>query len=217
VSWLRGAPLFADRASAGRALGRELEPERGPELVVVGLARGGVQVAAEVGRVLGAPLDVVAVRKIGHPLQPEYGLGAVTPGDGVYVRAGDGLTPAQLAAVVEETRAKAALLDRRLHAEHPPVDLYDRTVLLVDDGLATGATMIAAVRWARAAGARRVVVGVPVAPVASVSLLRAEADRVVALHRLRRFVSVGSWYASFPQADDADVIDLIAASRRLGA
>jgi putative phosphoribosyl transferase len=208
-----GRRLFADRAAAGRALAGQLEPERGPELVVVGLARGGVEVAAEVARALDAPLDVVAVRKIGHPFQPEYAIGAVTPGDGVYVRAPDGLTDEELTAVVEETRAKAALLDRRLHAEHPAVDLYGRTVLLIDDGLATGATMIAAARWAKAAGADRVVVAVPVAAAASLPFLRHEADDIVVLYPLAQFSSVGAWYDSFAQVGDADVIRLIAASR----
>ena len=208
-----GRRLFADRVAAGRALAGQLEPERGPELVVVGLARGGVEVAAEVARALDAPLDVVAVRKIGHPFQPEYAIGAVTPGDGVYVRAPDGLTDEELTAVVEETRAKAALLDRRLHAEHPAVDLYGRTVLLIDDGLATGATMIAAARWAKAAGADRVVVAVPVAAAASLPFLRHEADDIVVLYPLAQFSSVGAWYDSFAQVGDADVIRLIAANR----
>jgi putative phosphoribosyl transferase len=92
-----------------------------------------VDVAAEVARALSAPLDVVAVRKIGHPLQPEYGIGAVTPGDGVYVRAPDGLTEEELAAAVEASKAKAAELDGRLHAEHPPLDLAGKTVFVVDD------------------------------------------------------------------------------------
>src|SRR3970040_326422 len=113
---IAGAPLFRDRREAGKALAVELEDERGPERLVVGLARGGVQVAAEVARALAAPLDVVAVRKIGHPLQPEYGIGAVTPGDGVYVRGPDGLSEEELGAVVEGTKATAALLDPRPRA-----------------------------------------------------------------------------------------------------
>jgi putative phosphoribosyl transferase len=208
------APLFADRRDAGSALAAELEHERGPQLVVVGLARGGVEVAAEIARALAAPLDVVAVRKIGHPWQPEYAIGAVTPGDGVYVRANNGLTDQQLAAVVEETRAMAALLDRRLHAEDPPIDLDGKTVLLVDDGLATGATMIAALRWAKVAGAARVVAALPVAAADSLELVRREADGVVCLDAPARFFSVGSWYESFAQVDDADVIRLIDESRR---
>src|SRR3970040_2951176 len=114
--FLISAPLFRDRGEAGEALQAERDDERGPELAVVGLARGGVQVAAEVARALAAPLDVVAVRKIGHPLQPEYGLGAVTPDDGIYVRGPDGLSEEELAAAGAATKATAALLDPRPRA-----------------------------------------------------------------------------------------------------
>ena len=207
-------PIFADRRDAGRALAAALEGERGSELVVVGLARGGVETAAEVARLLDAPLDVVAVRKIGHPWQPEYGIGAVTPGDGVYIRASDGLTEEQLATIVEETKAKAALLDRKLHGEHPPLDLGGKTVLVVDDGLATGATMIAALRWARAGGAGRVVAAVPVAPAESLRLIRREADAVVCPHALEHFFAVGVHFASFRQVDDEAVARLLDENRR---
>jgi putative phosphoribosyl transferase len=211
---IRPAPLFADRSDAGRALAAELEGERGPELVVLGLARGGVDVAAEVARALSASLDVVAVRKIGHPLQPEYGIGAVTPGDGVYVRAPDGLTEEELAAAVEASKSKAAELDGRLHAEHPPLDLAGKTVLVVDDGLATGGTMIAALRWTRAAGAARAVAAVPVAADDSLGLIRQEADEVVCLYPLAAFLAVGVWYRSFDQVDDARVVRLLDENRR---
>lgn len=211
---IRPVALFADRRDAGRALARELEGDRGPGLVVVGLARGGVEVAAEVARVLAAPLDVVAVRKVGHPWQAEYGIGAITPGGGVYVRGSDGLTEEEVATAVEEAKAKAALLDRRLHAEHGPLDLAGKTVLVVDDGLATGGTMIAALRWGRAAGAARVVAAVPVAAEEGLELVRAEADEVVCLHALSPFFAVGAWYGSFDQVDDSQVVRLIAENRR---
>jgi putative phosphoribosyl transferase len=214
---IRAAPLFADRSDAGRALAGLLEGERGPGLVVVGLARDGVEVAAEVARRLEAPLDVVAVRKVGHPWQPEYGIGAVTPGDGVYVRGPDGLSEEEVAAAVEETKAKAELLDRRLHAEHDPLDLADKTVLVIDDGLATGATMVAALRWARAAGAARVVAAVPVAATDSLELVRAESDEVVCPHALSQFFAVGAWYGSFDQVDDAEVLRLLGENRRARA
>jgi putative phosphoribosyl transferase len=207
------APLFVDRSDAGRALAVELEDERGPDLIVVGLARGGVEVAAEVARTLGAPLDVVAVRKIRHPRQPEYALGAVTPGDGVFVRGRDALTEEWLAKIVGETKAQAAELDRRLHADQPPLDLHGKTALVVDDGLATGATMIAALRWARAAGAGRVVAAVPVAAAESLEVVRAEADEVVCPHPREPFYAVGAWYASFGQVDDDEVTRLIAVNR----
>ena len=208
-------PLFRDRSDAGVALARELDDERDAATIIVGLARGGIEVAAEVARRLEAPLDVVAVRKVGHPRRPEYGLGAVTPGhDGVYVRAHDGLTDQELAAAVEQARSKAAVLDVRLHAEHGPLDLGGKTVIVVDDGLATGGTMIAALRWARARGAARVVAAVPVAAEDSLALVQAEADKAVCLHALRTLLAVGIWYAWFPQVDDTEVVRLLGESRR---
>jgi putative phosphoribosyl transferase len=211
------APLFADRSDAGRALAADLADECGTGVVVVGLARGGVEVAAEVARALAAPLDVVAVRKVGHPGEHEYGIGAVTPGDGVYIRARDGLTDDQIAAAVEQARARAALLDRRLHTEHDRLDLAGRTVLVVDDGLATGGTMIAALRWVRAAGAARVVAAVPVAAEESLELVRAEADEVVCPYAIAAFLAVGVWYRSFDQVDEAKVVRLVGENRRAGS
>ena len=207
-------PLFEDRWDAGRQLAGALELRREPEPVVVGLARGGVVVAAEVARVLKAPLDVVAVRKLGHPWQPEYGLGAVTPGDGVYVRGPDGLSGEQLGALIEENQKQALLLDRRLHADQPALDLSGRTALLVDDGLATGATMVAALRWAKASGAKRTVAAVPVAATSTLELIRAEADEVVCPHAREHFLAVGVWYASFDPVGDETVTRLVAENRR---
>jgi len=206
---LLARPLFLDRADAGRRLGEALLEEPGPDRVVVGLARGGVQVAAEVARALEAPLDAVAVRKVRHPWQPEYALGAVTPGDGVYVRGPNGLTDEQVAQAVATAKDEALELDRRLHARHASMSLERRTAILVDDGLATGATMIAAARWAKAAGAGRVVAAVPVAAEESARLLRQEADDVVVLHTPHHFFAVAAWYLSFPQIDDDDVLQLL--------
>ena len=212
AGWLLAEPVFLDRTDAGRQLGDALQDERGRDCVVVGLARGGVQVAAEVARALEAPLDLVAVRKVRHPRQPEYALGAVTPGDGVYVRGPNGLSEEQVAQAVEEAKAQAIALDARLHARRPSTSLERKTVILVDDGLATGATMIAAARWARTAGAVRVVAAVPVAAAESVRLLRREVDDVVALHAPSRFVAVATWYARFPQVDDGEVLQLLDAA-----
>lgn len=205
-------PVFLDRADAGRQLGDVLQAERGRDCVVVGLARGGVQVAAEVARALDAPLDVVAVRKVRHPWQPEYALGAVTPGNGVYVRGPNGLSEEELAQAVETARAQAIALDGVLHARSPSMSLERKVVILVDDGLATGATMIAAARWAKAAGAARVVAAVPVAAADSTRQLRREVDDVVALYTPTRFFAVAGWYAHFPQVDDSEVLQLLDAA-----
>lgn len=208
-----GAPLFANRREAGLLLAKLLGEERDTDAVVVGLARGGVVVAAEVARALGLPLDAVAVRKIGHPWQPEYAIGAVAPGDGVYVRSSDGLTEEEVAAAVEATKAKAAALDSRLHMEHAPLDLAGKTCVLVDDGLATGATMIAAVRWARSRGASRTVAAVPLGATETVDLVQREANAVACPHPLDPFFAVGIWYEEFGQVDDDDVIRMLAKAR----
>jgi putative phosphoribosyl transferase len=179
--------------------------------VVVGLARGGVPVAAEVARSLSLPLDALAVRKVGHPSQPEYGIGGVTPSqEGVYVRSNDGLTKEQVHRAVEAALAEAAALDLIVHRNRPPLDLEGNEVVLVDDGLATGATMIAAVRWARHRGAVRIIVAVPVAAASSIRSLLHEADEVVCPHILRRFGAVGCWYEDFKPVADEDVVHLIA-------
>jgi predicted phosphoribosyltransferase len=204
--------LFADRRDAGRVLARALADEARPDAVVVGLARGGVVVAAEVARELKLPLDVVAVRKVGHPWQPEYALGAVAPGDGVYVRDPGGLGEDDLAVQIERAKARAAELDLALHTGREPVPLEGRTCLLVDDGLATGATMIAAIRWARNRGAARVVAAVPVAAAQSAAHLRGEADAIVCPNELDDLMAVGLWYRAFDQVADSEVIDVLEAA-----
>jgi putative phosphoribosyl transferase len=202
--------LFHDRVEAGRQLAAALEDRQLGDAVVVGLARGGVPVAAEVARRLSLPLDALAVRKVGHPGQPEYGLGAVTPGrGGVYVRSHDGLGESELHRVIERAMAKADVLDRILHEHHRPLDLNGKTAVLVDDGLATGATMVAAVRWARSHGAARVMVAVPVGAAQSVRFLRGEADEVVCPHALEDFGAVGFWYDVFAQVEDDAVVALL--------
>jgi len=203
------ARLFRDRREAGERLARALADERIEDGLVVGLARGGVEVAAEVAEVLGLPLDALAVRKVGHPWQPEYALGAVTPGGGRYVRAHDDLSEEEVDAAVAAAEEKAEELDRRLHADRPPFDPSGRTVVLVDDGLATGATMIAATRWARAAGARRLIVAVPVGAAETAALLEGEADKVVCLKKPAYFGAVGLWYEQFGQVSDEHVLALL--------
>jgi len=212
------ASLFRDRADAGRELAGLVAQVELDDAVVVGLARGGVAVAAEVARALSLPLDALAVRKIGYPRQPEYGLGAVAPGGIVYVRTPEDLGEDVLREVVMRAADEAKALDGMLHAGYPALPVSGRSVVLVDDGLATGATMVAAVRWSRAHGAQRVVVAVPVGATQTAALLRAEeADAVVCAHEQQRFGAVGFWYDAFDQLTDDDVIALLDAGRDAAA
>jgi len=211
--WLLEAPRFRDRFDAGRQLARQLPPGLYRDAVVVGLARGGVQVGAVIAEALDAPLDVVAVRKVRHPFQPEYALGAVAPGrDGVYVRGRDGLTAEQVEAAVARARAEADELDRTLHDASPPLELAGRTVVLVDDGLATGATMVAAARWAREREAARVVAAVPVGAVQSMALVAPELDDIVCAYEPPNLFAVGVWYEDFSPVDDGEVRRLLNAA-----
>ncbi len=203
---------FDDRADAGALLARELEPEVEEDSVVVGLARGGIVVAAAVARSLALPLDAVAVRKVSHPWQPEYALGAITPSGQPYIRARNGLSEDQLVIAIATARTNAQALDRTLHRDRVPLSLAERSVLLVDDGFATGATMIAAARWARARGARRVVAAAPVGARQTIELLRREADEVVCLLAVDDLGAVGLWYIDFSQVDDREVSELLHAT-----
>ena len=205
--------LYADRAEAGRLLAEELRPVLPATAVVVGLARGGIVVAAEIARTLDLALDVVAVRKVGAPWQPEYALGAVAPGDGVFIHDRAGLPDETLGRIVAETRARAEALDRRLHCDDPAIPLTGRVCALVDDGLATGATMIAAIRWALARGAGQVVAAVPLGARRSLTALEAESATVVCPFRPEDFWAVGFWYRDFRQVDDDRVVALLAEGR----
>jgi putative phosphoribosyl transferase len=211
-----GTRAFRDRREAAQLLAGELEDaglhESPPgSVVVVGLARGGVEVAAEVAAALHAPLDALAVRKVGHPWQPEYGIGAVAPGGIEFVRSHDGLTQEQVAQAVRAALKKTELLDAKLHEVRPRLPVEEATCVLVDDGLATGGTMLAAIRWAREHGARRVVAAVPVGAAATVRDLEREGDvdLVVCPVQVREFGAVGFWYDDFHQVSDEDVIELL--------
>jgi putative phosphoribosyl transferase len=209
VDLLLDAPLFRDRSEGGRSVAALLPSDLGPQPAVIGLARGGVQVAAEIAAALESDLDVVAVRKVRHPYQPEYALGAVTPGDGVYLRSRDGLTDAQVADAVARAQREARQLDDRLHEAHAPLELSGRTVVLVDDGLATGASMIAAARWARSRRAARAIAAVPVAARQSIEQLLAEVDLLFCPHVRDDLYAVGAWYADFSPVSDDDVVRLL--------
>jgi putative phosphoribosyl transferase len=193
---------FADRADAGRRLATVLPPLE-PGAVVLGLARGGVPVAHEVAVALGLPLDVLVVRKVGHPRQPEYALGAVSE-DGVTLPEG---LPEQLVAPQLEHACEQALVLRAGRDREP---LRERPVVIVDDGLATGRSMAVAIETARRAGAARLVMAVPVASGPGLRELATESEAyAVKVVEPPEFLAVGQFYDDFSQVEDADVAALL--------
>lgn len=208
--------VFADRADAGRRLAQHLLHFRGKNVIVLGLPRGGVRVAAEVARALGAPLDVIVVRKLGVPWQPEVAMGAI--GEAGYeildqsLIAHLGVDRLSLHAV--EEREREVLEDRvhRLRAGRPPLDLTGRIAIIVDDGIATGATARVACQVARHLGAERVVLAVPVAPPSALRALP-DAGEVVCLTAPPSFAAVGAYYRDFTPTTDSEVTDLLEQSR----
>jgi putative phosphoribosyl transferase len=201
---------FEDRSDAGRRLAGLVEPLRAEDPIVLGLPRGGVPVAAEVARGLGAPLDVILVRKLGVPTQPELAMGALGE-DGVRVIdqvliARARVTARELARVEDRERTELERRAERYRGDRPPTPVAGRTVVLVDDGLATGSSARAAVAVARARGARRVVVAVPVAPPDTVAALRRDADAVISVETPSVLSSIGQFYVDFRQTTDEEVV-----------
>jgi len=206
---------FRDRADAGRRLAELLAGRRlgDGDVVVLGLPRGGVPVAFEVARALGAPLDVMVVRKLGVPFQPELAMGAIGEG-GVRIVNDDvlrmaGVGEAELAAVERRERAELERRASRYRRDRLPVALEGRTAVVVDDGIATGSTARAACLVARAHGAARVVLAVPVASPASITELADVADEVLCLEAPEWFYAVGEWYRDFSQTSDDEVVALL--------
>jgi putative phosphoribosyl transferase len=200
---------FLDRVDAGRQLAGALAHHRGTGALVLGLPRGGVPVAAEVAAALDADLDVLVVRKLGVPGHEELAMGAVA-GGGLRVLNPDVLSRLDLpAAVVDGATARAARVvadrERAYRGDLPPLEVWGRRVLLVDDGLATGATMRVAVQAVTAGGASPVVVAVPVAPPSACREMRLVADEVVCLHTPASFLAVGAWYDDFSETSDDEV------------
>ena len=203
--------MFCDRRDAGRQLADKLRELAGARPVVLGLPRGGVPVAAEVARALGAELDVLVVRKLGCPGHPELGVGAIGE-DGVRVLNEDliarvGLTATALERVATRELTELERRVQRYRGGRRPVPVTGRTVIVIDDGLATGSTARAAVEVVRGRGARRVVLAVPVAPSHTVRELASVADEVVCLHRPETFWAIGQFYGDFTQISDKEVVD----------
>ncbi|MBJ2158507.1 phosphoribosyltransferase [Variovorax sp. IB41] len=211
---------FCNRAHAGRLLAQVLSAHGDfSHALVLALPRGGVPVAWEVARRLGLPLDVYVVRKLGIPGHEEYAFGAIA-GGGVSVIneavvRGLGLDATAVEEVIEAERAELERRERDYRGGQPPHDVRERQVLVVDDGLATGATMLAAVRGLRQLGARAVVAAAPVVSPDAIALLRPEADEVLGVRCPATFFSVGEWYADFSQTTDEEVRRLLAEARHL--
>lgn len=205
---------YRNRAEAGRSLAAALASYRSrPEVVVLGLTRGGVPVAAEVARALQAPLDVIVVRKLGAPFEPELAIGAIA-GDGAEVLDEElihafGIARKNVETIVARERAEVERRERLYRAGKAQLDLKERTAILVDDGLATGSTMLAAVAFARKRSARRIVVAVPVASHQAVEKLRSQVDQCVVLATPEPFFAVGEWYSNFLPVSDTEVINLL--------
>jgi putative phosphoribosyl transferase len=215
---MKGGMPYRDRREAGQRLAERLSGLRSSRPLVLGLPRGGVPVAFEVARELDAPLDILVVRKLGVPFQPELGMGAVGE-DGVRVLNPEvlreaGVTDAQLAEVESRERAEVEHRATHLRRGRLAIPLTDRTVVIVDDGLATGGTARAAIRVARARGAARVVLAVPVAPPDTVAALSREADDVVSVETPEPFFAIGGWYVDFTPTSDQEVVELLAVGAR---
>jgi predicted phosphoribosyltransferase len=213
--------VFADRRAAGRELARTVAAlHLRPPLLVLGLPRGGIPVAFEVARALQAPLDVMVVRKVGMPGQPELALGAVASG-AITVRQplsfAYGPDEQEFAALAAREHGELERREQLYRAGRAPLELAGKTVILVDDGLATGATMLAAVRAARKGGAATVVAAAPVGSGEAAALIGAECDSVAIVEIPPALRAVGEWYEDFGQTEDSEVCELLRESARVHA
>lgn len=206
-------PLFRDRRHAGRILGERLLRIDIDNPVILALPRGGVEVGYEVASLLRAPMDVIVARKLGAPMQPELGIGAIAPGgimllDERTIRQLE-LSDNAVADVVTRERAEMQRRIREYRRGDAPLDLTGKTAVIVDDGLATGVTALAAIRAARAAHAARVMLAIPVCAPETAAAIEGEVDVFVCLEQPEPFVAVGAWFEHFGQTSDAQVIELI--------
>ncbi len=205
--------MWSDRVEAGRELAAELE-RRGyggrDDVTVLGVPRGGVEVAREVADRLGAPLDVVVVRKVGAPGAPEFAAGAVDLDGMVHENPGAGVSRSWLERAAIPEHEEAVRRAEAYRRGRGPLEIADRTIIVVDDGIATGLTATAALRWLKGRGAARTVIAAPVMAPDAAAALAADADEVVYLQNPRGFGAVGAFYGYFPQLSDDDVMRLLA-------
>lgn len=208
---------FANRHEAGARLGRKVAAQGPVDALVTALPRGGVPVGYEVAMALGCELDVLVVRKVGVPFHPELAMGAVAEGDvvikneGIMTSVGIDNEMFEARTMMERGELEARL--SRYRAAASAIDPEGHTAIVVDDGLATGSTALAAMAVLRARNAREVWLAVPVAPADAIPVMEGEADRVIVLEQPRRFMAVGAWYRDFSPTPDSEVIGLLAQSR----
>ncbi len=211
--------IFRDRREAGERLAELLEDLRGERCVVIAIPRGGVEVGYHVAWRLGCPLEITVPRKIGAPLEPELAVGAVAEDGTIYVEEGVArMVGVDYDWIKREAERVLREVKRRidLYREGRPLpSLKDYTAILVDDGIATGATMIASARFIRKLGPRRTVIAAPVAPPEVMEKLRGEADEIVVVDTPSPFYAIGQFYQDFTQLSDADVLRLLKGARRL--
>ena len=213
------AMIFRDREEAGRLLASKLESyQDDPNGLILALPRGGVAIGYELALALHLPLDVVIARKLGAPDNPEYALGALSETGALYLNPDAvetfGLSPAQLEALIAAAREEIFRRQRLYRNESPLATVAGRTVILVDDGIATGATFFATIEAISALSPRRLVAAIPVAPQDNVSPLRSRVDDLVVLATPEPFLAVGHHYHSFPQVDDAEVLAYLKAAKQ---
>jgi predicted phosphoribosyltransferase len=207
--------MFHNRRDAGRRLAAALAGYKDRPAVVLALPRGGVPVAAEVASALKAPLDLILVRKIGAPMEPDLAMGAVVDGGApVTVRnedviAASGVSEQDFAAIRDRELAEIDRRRQKYLGNRRPIDVAGRLAIVIDDGIATGATVRAALRATRTRSPQKLVLAVPVAPPETVAALRGEADEVVCLEEHEFFAAVGLYYADFHQVSDREVIEIL--------
>ena len=214
--------MFANRIEAGRKLAEKLKAYTGkPDVIVLGVPRGGVPVAFEVATALKAPLDILVLRKLGVPWQEELAFGAIAQGD---VRVLDrrimemlGLTPSEVEKVAAKEKVELERREKAYRGDRPPLDVRGRTVVLVDDGIATGSSMRAAIAALRQMGPARIVLAVPVAPPSTCERLRAEVDDLVCVDMPESFYAIGQFYLNFSPGEDREVPDLLDGSGGLAS
>lgn len=208
-----GRRRFADRREAGRMLGKALEHHARANPIVLGLPRGGLPVADEVARALGGTLDLWVVRKLGAPQQPELGMGAVAEGQAIVldrsIVQATGVSQTELFAIAHRELQEVRRRVEQFRGDRPMPPLAGRTVILVDDGLATGNTMRAAVQAVKKYGPARLVVAVPVGDPGIVASLRSDVDEVVCLYQPDDLYAIGLWYRDFQQVQDAEVTRIL--------